>query len=94
MTLDDDDVKGFKQTAAGKRAVRNEGKSGRKKGKKREDPALQFGDTPYDAARPCDYVRVLKMAGPAGRRLGQNQSSRLLLYRWAKATRRPNLFMR
>lgn len=59
MTLDDEeDVNGFKQTSMGKRAekrkahVVGQGKRGRKGG----DPALAFGDTPYEPSKPCDYV--------------------------------------
>ena len=52
MTLDDDDV----STSLQSRATRNDNRGSRKKGKRKEDPALQFGDTPYDPARPCDYV--------------------------------------
>lgn len=59
MTLDDDDVNGFRQSTAGKSSMRNENRGSRKKGKRKEDPALQFGDTPYDPARPCDYVCTL-----------------------------------
>lgn len=55
MTLDEDDVNGFRQTAQGKRAnKKNKGKKGG--GGKKEDPALVFGDSPYEPSRPCDYV--------------------------------------
>lgn len=53
MTLDDDDVNGFRQTAKGKRAA---GKKG--KGKKKEEPVLTFNDALYEPSKPCDYVRV------------------------------------
>ncbi|ORY88792.1 hypothetical protein BCR35DRAFT_301125 [Leucosporidium creatinivorum] len=59
MTLDDEeDVNGFKQTSAGKRAEKRKAHAvgnGKGKGRKREDPALAFGDTPYEPSRPCDY---------------------------------------
>ncbi|KAM0788247.1 hypothetical protein ACM66B_001398 [Microbotryomycetes sp. NB124-2] len=55
MTLEDDDANGFKQTVQGKRPEQQRN-SKRKKGKRKEDPALQFGDTTYDPSRPCDYA--------------------------------------
>jgi len=61
------DVNGFANSAAGiKLAKELERKNNKnnKRGKKRkgggngagEDPALRYGEIPYDPARPCDYV--------------------------------------
>lgn len=51
MTLDEDDVNGFKATSAGKKANK------KRKGKKRkeDDPALAW-TAEYDPSRPTDYV--------------------------------------
>lgn len=62
MTLDDDDINGFKQTTQGKRLENRKSRS--KKGKRKDDPALQYGDVPYDPARPCDYVSVAQYCRP------------------------------
>ncbi|GAA5855484.1 hypothetical protein JCM5353_008894, partial [Sporobolomyces roseus] len=61
------DVNGFASSAAGiKLAKETERKNNKnnKRGKKRkgggngagEDPALRYGEIPYDPARPCDYA--------------------------------------
>ena len=59
MTLDADDVNGFRQSTAGKKANAGGKKGkGKKNAAKKEDPALAFTGVAYDPARPCDYVRV------------------------------------
>jgi splicing factor 45 len=60
MTLDEDDVNGFQQTAAGKRAANKKGRGGKKGGMGiKRDESAQFGDGKYDPTRPCDYVRCV-----------------------------------
>ncbi|KAK4050071.1 hypothetical protein OIV83_003641 [Microbotryomycetes sp. JL201] len=54
MTLDDEDVNGSKPITQEKRTEQRNSK--RKKGRRKDDPALQFGDVPYDPSRPCDYA--------------------------------------
>ena len=55
MTMDEEDVNGFKASAAGKKAA-NKNKKRKGKGKREEDPALAW-TAEYDPARPTDYVR-------------------------------------
>ncbi|KAK4058335.1 hypothetical protein OIO90_000492 [Microbotryomycetes sp. JL221] len=52
MTLDDDEVTGPKHVT---QQQRNELRKNKKRSKRKEDPALQFGDVNYDPSRPCDY---------------------------------------
>ena len=60
MTLDSEDVNGFKGTAAGKKANRNNKKKGKRR--KEEDPAFAW-TAEYDPTRPTDYVgRILSHA--------------------------------
>ncbi|KAL8286849.1 hypothetical protein RQP46_003855 [Phenoliferia psychrophenolica] len=57
MTLDADDVNGFRQTTVGKKAAQGGGKKGKgkKNNKAQADPMLAFTAVTYDPARPCDY---------------------------------------
>ncbi|GAA5903753.1 uncharacterized protein JCM6883_005103 [Sporobolomyces salmoneus] len=57
------DVNGFASTAMGQKLAKEQEKKNNKRGKKRkgqggggEDPALRYGEIPYDPARPCDYA--------------------------------------
>ncbi|GAA5831102.1 hypothetical protein JCM3766R1_006236 [Sporobolomyces carnicolor] len=58
------DVNGFAATAMGQKLAKEQERKNNKRGKKRkghgggggEDPALRYGDIPYDPARPCDYA--------------------------------------
>jgi splicing factor 45 len=61
------DVNGFASTAMGQKLAKEQEKKNNKRGKKRkgqggggggEDPALRYGEIPYDPARPCDYVSL------------------------------------
>ena len=61
MTLDEEDVNGFKASAAGKKAA-NKNKKRKGRSKREEDPALAW-TAEYDPARPTDYVRY-PMAPP------------------------------
>lgn len=58
MTLDEGDVNGFRASAAGKKANRNNKKRGPNKGTaKREDPSLSYHPSVvYEVGKPCDYV--------------------------------------
>lgn len=61
MTLDEEDVNGFLQTAKGKRAAgkqQGKGNKKKKKGAVKEDLQLGFDDTVYEPSKPCDYVRA------------------------------------
>lgn len=55
MTLDEEDVNGFKASAAGKKAA-NKNKKRKGRNKREEDPALAW-TAEYDPMRPTDYVR-------------------------------------
>ena len=61
MTLHEADVNGFRGTAAGKKAMRNNKKRGNhKSNNKREDPSLSFHPSVvYEVGKPCDYVSAL-----------------------------------
>ncbi|GAA5976992.1 hypothetical protein JCM5350_007519 [Sporobolomyces pararoseus] len=59
------DVNGFASTAMGQKLAKEQEKKNNKRGKKRkgqggggggEDPALRYGEIPYDPSRPCDYA--------------------------------------
>ena len=67
MTLDEGDVNGFRGTAAGKKAIRNNKKRGsNKSGNKREDPSLSFQPSVgYEVGKPCDYVSAFCAGGDA-----------------------------
>lgn len=64
MTLDENDVNGFSQTAQGKRAAKKaaylhstSGAIAGSGGPKKHKEVVLFGDdVPYDPLRPCDYV--------------------------------------
>lgn len=59
MTLDESDVNGFKGTAQGKKANRNN-KKRLTKSNKREDPSLSYHPSVvYEVGKPCDYVSIL-----------------------------------
>ncbi|KAK4703888.1 splicing factor 45, partial [Phenoliferia sp. Uapishka_3] len=73
MTLDADDVNGFRQSAAGKKASGAAAKKGKgkKNAQKKEDPNLAFTSVAYDPARPCDYpYDFLSSSTPPSFRLG------------------------
>ena len=55
MTLDSEDINGFKGTAAGKKAA-NKAKKRNKKNKNKEEDAALAWTAEYDPARPTDYV--------------------------------------
>lgn len=67
------DVNGFAATAMGQKLAKEQERKNNKRGKKRkghgggggEDPALRYGDIPYDPARPCDYVSSTFPSCPA-----------------------------
>ena len=61
MTLDAEDINGFKGTAAGKKAASKAKKRNKKNKNKEEDPALAW-TAEYDPARPTDYVCIDFMA--------------------------------
>lgn len=64
MTLDEEDVNGFKASAAGKKAA-NKNKKRKGRNKREEDPSLAW-TAEYDPARPTDYVRC-QSAAPLSR---------------------------
>ncbi|GAA6007805.1 hypothetical protein JCM11491_003970 [Sporobolomyces phaffii] len=81
------DVNGFASTAMGLKLAKEQEKKNNKRGKKRkgqggggaaEDPALRYGEIPYDPARPCDYAGYkthVKLAR-AQRRLEREEEER------------------
>ncbi|GAA5935861.1 uncharacterized protein JCM15063_001828 [Sporobolomyces koalae] len=81
------DVNGFAATAIGQKLAKEQERKNNKRGKKRkgqsgpgafDDPALRYGEIPYDPARPCDYAGYkthVKLAR-AQRRLEREEEER------------------
>lgn len=69
------DVNGFASTSIGIKLAKEQDRKNNRRGKKRkgqggggngEDPALRYGEIPYDPARPCDYVRFSLLSFVSG----------------------------